>query len=187
MSNYLRAYIPGGTYFFTVVTHRRRAILTSDSARECLRKSIELTRKESHFDMPGFVLLPDHLHCLWTLPVGDQDFSIRWANIKRCFTKLWKIQGGADGPISASRKLHREAGVWQRRFWEHFIRDEDDFIQHLDYIHYNPIKHGLVERVCDWPYSSFHRCVRQGWYDVNWASGGECVPQFDRINEHMIE
>ena len=187
MSNYRRANIPGGTYFFTVVTHQRRPILSTDNARECLRKAIELTRQEHPFEMPGFVLLPDHLHCLWTLPVDDNDFSIRWANIKRRFTKLWKSQGGDDGPMSSSRARQGEAGIWQRRFWEHCIRDEDDFNQHLDYIHYNPVKHGLVERVSDWPYSSFHRCVRQGWYDPDWGSIGSSVPTFDRINEQMIE
>ena len=112
-------------------------------------------------------MLPDHLHAVWTLPAGDADFAVRWQLIKASFSRgLLR-----EEPVSASRSRKRERGIWQRRYWEHTLRDEDDFARHVDYIHFNPVKHGHVERVRDWQYSSFHRMVRLGVYPENWAGG----------------
>jgi putative transposase len=171
MPDYRRLYIPGGLYFFTLVTHRRRRFLTDALARECLRVSLDLTRKSLPFDLVAIVLLPDHLHTLWKLPDGDDDFSFRWKCIKEGFTKDYLGRGGTEAGRSPSRKRRQERSIWQRRFWEHAIRDEQDFERHMDYIHYNPVKHGLVERPFQWPYSSFHRYVKLGVYPENWGCG----------------
>ena len=122
--------------------------------------------------MEAWVLLPDHLHTIWTLPAEDDDFSVRWRQIKEIFTVGYLQAGGSEGWISLSRQKRAERGVWQRRFWEHTIRDEDDFIHHLDYLHYNPVKHGLVARVVDYPWSTFHRYVAAKMYPANWGQGG---------------
>jgi putative transposase len=116
------------------------------------------------------VLLPDHLHAIWTLPVGDTEYSKRWAWTKKEFSKEWLAAGGAEREISDSRYRRRQRGVWQRRFWEHAIRDENDYARHFDYIHWNPVKHELVKSVCDWPFSTFHRWVRRGVYSPRWGS-----------------
>jgi putative transposase len=173
MPNYRRATTPGAVYFFTVVTHRRRPILTRPDSVVTLREAIRDTRLTLPFEILAWVLLPDHLHCLWRLPVGDRDFSKRWGLIKAGFSK--RIAGTlpeTEGPIP-SRLAHRERAVWQRRFWEHQIRGEEDMRRHMDYIHYNPVRHGHVERVGDWPYSTFHRCVRQGVYPEAWGGCAE--------------
>jgi len=120
------------------------------------------------FTIEAAVVLPDHLHCLWTLPAGDDDFSTRWRQIKAGFSRA--LPRGE--PRSLSRQRQGERGVWQRRFWEHRVRDERDFEQHADYIHFNPVKHGLVERPVDWPYSSLHRWVRSGALPRDWGTGG---------------
>ncbi|MBN1888999.1 MAG: transposase, partial [Thermoflexales bacterium] len=111
---------------------------------------------------------PDHLHCIWTLPEDDSDFSIRWRLIKSAFTR--KCNMPQPTVLSSSRQHKGEQAVWQRRFWEHRIRDETDFIRHVEYIHYNPVKHSLVKAPRDWEYSSFHRFVREGAYDQAWGS-----------------
>jgi putative transposase len=169
MSNYRRANTSGACYFFTVVTFRRRPILTDDDCRIWLRNAISNTRKTHPFTIDAWVLLPDHLHCIWTLPVNDNDFSVRWNGIKRRFTRLAKHRFHKPEWVNASRQKHREATIWQRRFWEHQIRDDSDYQHHVDYIHYNPVKHGLVNSVVDWPYSSFHRFVKQGIYSTHWC------------------
>jgi putative transposase len=170
MPHYLRAVEPGGTFFFTVVTHERRPFLTHALARTCLRLSIEEVRASMPFEQLAFVLLPDHLHSIWRLPEGDADFSTRWARIKKDFSKMWRALGGKEGCQSPSKSKHRERAVWQRRFWEHLIRDERDLACHYDYIHYNPVKHGLVRCVADWPWSSFHRFVQHAVYEPCWGS-----------------
>jgi putative transposase len=116
------------------------------------------------------VLLPDHLHTIWTLPVGEVDYPGRWGAIKEAFTRAHLASGGCEGLASSSRRRHRERGVWQRRFWERTVRDEDDFVRCLDYIHWNPVKHGLVARPKDYPWSSFHGYVESGAYDPDWGS-----------------
>ncbi len=122
------------------------------------------------FTIDAFVLLPDHLHCLWTLPDGDRDFSKRWRLIKSYFSR--KCDDKYKHTASASRQKKKEQAVWQRRFWEHLIRDERDFARHVEYIHYNPVKHRLATAPKDWEYSSFHRYVRDGMYDLEWGAGG---------------
>ncbi len=162
MSNYLRTNTPGACYFFTVVTFRRRNILTDDECRFWLRDAVVNTRKRYPFMIDAWVLLPDHIHCIWTLPENDSDFSVRWNGIKRRFTQSAKHRFHKPEWINASKQKHREGAIWQRRFWEHQIRDDNDYQRHLDYIHYNPVKHGLVQSVKEWPHSTFHRYVNQG-------------------------
>jgi putative transposase len=171
MPNYRRNFIPGGTSFFTVVTHERRPILTSDLARSTLRHAMVEERQKRPFQMVASVLLPDHLHAIWTLPTGDEDFSMRWARIKSNFSRPYLEAGGLDGVRSRSRERHLERAIWQRRFWEHTCRDEDDLKRCVDYVHGNPVKHGLVESVIEYPWSTFHRFVREGEYDSGWGGG----------------
>lgn len=166
MSQYVRSNIEGGTYFFTIVTHQRRSILVQPHHVTLLREIIRNVKKQYPFSIDAWVLLPDHMHCIWTLPEGDRDFSKRIGLIKAGFSK----QASLDVATSTSRQKHRESEIWQRRFWEHAIRDEQDFRQHMDYVHFNPVKHGLVKRVADWPYSTFHRYVQQHVYPKDWGS-----------------
>jgi putative transposase len=174
MPDYRRQKIPGGTFFFTVVTFRRRPILTIPASRRLLRAAWLDVRERFPFITEAVCLLPDHLHCIWTLPEGEVDYSLRWKEIKRLFTKGYLSEIGAGDRRNASRLKRGEAAIWQRRFWEHVIRDQEDLNRHLDYLHYNPVKHGLVERVCEWPWSSFHRYVRREWYPPDW--GGDIDP-----------
>ena len=168
MPNYRRA-MEGNTFFFTVVTYQRKPILCHEKSRLLLRKIIRDVRQLYPFSAEAWVLLPDHMHCLWQLPEGDKDYSLRWGLIKKNFTKEAKIWLKTPEAIN-SRKKHREGTVWQRRFWEHMIRDEQDFSAHADYIHYNPVKHGLSKAPMDWTYSSFHRFVREGLYPKDWGA-----------------
>jgi len=168
MPNYRRARIPGATYFFTVATAQRRSLLTTAEAVAALRQSVVEVRRQLPFSIDAWVVLPDHMHAIWTLPAGDFDFSTRWGRIKAGFTRYC-------GKAHTSAPGHN-AGLWQPRFWEHLIRDEADFAAHMDYTHYNPVKHGYVGRVIDWPYSSFHRCVRQGIYAADWGGNEPHFP-----------
>lgn len=161
--DYRRAKIPGTSYFFTVVTEHRRPLLIEHIDR--LRAAFRHVREKRPFRMEAIVVLPDHLHTLWTLAEGDNDYSTRWMLIKRKFSS-----GLSAVPSNPSQASKREKGLWQRRFWEHCIRDQRDWRKHLDYIHYNPVKHGLITRVSDWPYSSFHRFVERGWYSEDWGA-----------------
>jgi putative transposase len=165
MPHYIRAYIPGACYFFTVaLLERRRHLLTEHI--DALREAFRTVRKGRPFSIDAIVVLPEHLHCIWTLPEGDADFSTRWRLIKARFAR--SLPGGERRSI---RRLDKgERAIWQRRFWEHVIRDEADLAGHVDYIHYNPVKHGWVRDVADWPYSSFHRYVRLGIYPSDWAA-----------------
>jgi putative transposase len=126
-------------------------------------------RQRWPFRIEAMVLLPDHLHANWSLPRGDTNYPTRWAWIKKEFTKTWLAGGGREHPTSASRRENRRRGVWQRRYWEHTVQDDLDFERHCDYIHYNPVKHGLVACPADWPYSSFHRFVKRGAYPPHWG------------------
>jgi putative transposase len=164
MTQYRRAKFPGGYYFFTVVTYRRRRFLADDLSRACLGSAWQNVRMDRPFDVVAFCLLPDHLHCLWRLPEGDNDFSQRWMLIKKGFTRRYLKAGGRECGQSLSRDKKRERGLWQRRFWEHQIRDEDDLHKHVDYIHYNPVKHGLVDTVENWPWSTYRKFVLEGFY-----------------------
>ena len=170
MSNYRRNYIPGGTYFFTCVTYRRWPILTSDLGRRCLREAVDKVRQRHPFSIMAIVLLPDHWHTIWTLPRGDAKYPLRWMRIKEEFTETWLRAGGGELSQSESRRRHRQRGVWHRRYWEHTVEDEDDLKRCVDYIHWNPCKHVAVSRVHDWPWSSFHRFVREGEYELDWGA-----------------
>ncbi len=166
---YRRVFVPGGTYFFTVVTFDRRKIFRDEQNVELLRQCFHRVRQRHPFKVDAAVILPDHFHMLWSLPEEDSDYDTRWRLIKSDFTRSW--EGTNDVPISASRKQKGERAVWQRRYWEHLIRDEADRIRHVEYIHYNPVKHGLVSAPVEWQYSSFHTYVRQGMYSVDWGAG----------------
>lgn len=165
MTNYRRNRTSGATYFFTVnLWDRRQSLLTEYI--DILRVAFRDVRIRHPFQIDGIVVLPDHIHVIWTLAEGDADYSKRWRLIKANFSRCL-----APGErTSLSRDSKAERGVWQRRYWEHTIRDDSDFAVHMDYIHYNPVKHGLVSRPSDWPYSSFHRLVRLGVYPPDWAS-----------------
>lgn len=158
--DYRRLYIPGGTYFFTVVTYRRRPIFSESRAVDLLRSAFTYTMTRYPFSIVANVIMPDHLHFMWTLPESDSNFSTRWRLIKSYFTRNWK--GNPSGEP-----------VWQNRFWEHNIHDDDDFACHIEYIHYNPVKHGLATAPHAWPYSSFRKFVDEGIYGENWGSNEE--------------
>lgn len=146
MSRYRRAAVPGASYFFTVVTERRQPILTDLAVRSALREAIVLVRQTLPFRIDGWVLLPDHLHAIWTLPEGDADFSNRWRLIKRHATRVCGSDYLRPELLTQRRSGKQYGTLWQHRFWEHLIRDERDFRQHMDYLHANPLKHGLVSR-----------------------------------------
>ena len=171
MPRYRRAFT-GTTYFFTLVTHRRRPILCDDAVRSALRRAIEQVRARLQFDTVAMVLMPDHLHCIWTLPDGDTNYSLRWSQIKHGVS--YTCRDLYEPVRSRSRQRQRAAPIWQRRFWEHQIRDQCDMERHVDYIHFNPVKHGLVAAACEWPYSTFGRYVREGGYQADWGGDPAC-------------
>ena len=173
MPNYRRALIPGGCFFFTVnLLNRRQTLLVDHIAR--LREAVAATRQSYPFTIDALVVLPDHLHAVWTLPTGDCDFSTRWRLIKSRFAKALPKQER----LNAVRVARSERGIWQRRFWEHLIRDEADYTRHVEYCYINPLKHRLVMRVQDWPYSSFHRDVRAGLFPADWGGDIEAIGEF---------
>jgi putative transposase len=166
MPDYRRSFVPGGCFFFTVaLADRRSSLLVDEVAR--LRQAYALTHATRPFTTLAICVLPDHLHALWTLPAHDSNYPQRWSLLKSSFSRGLPLAAR----LSQSQQHKREKGLWQRRYWEHQIRDGEDLQRHLDYLHYNPVKHGLVERVQDWPYSSFHRHVRQGLLPADWAGG----------------
>jgi putative transposase len=169
MPDYRRWYVPGGTYFFTVVTLHRRPILCTDVARRCLHEAIEKVRADRPFEMVSIVLMPDHLHMVWTLPPEDACYPIRLKQIKEEFTRRYMNAGGEEISPSQSRLRHGERGIWQRRYWEHTILEEENLKNCVDYVHWNPKKHAHVTNVRDWHWSSFHRYVTMGEYELNWG------------------
>lgn len=169
MSNYRRANTAGATYFFTVVTYHRRAFLCDEDVRDALKQAIHKVREKHPFTIEAWVLLPDHIHTIWTLPPNDANFALRWQLIKRYVTQSCGARLHNPQWMNASKTKHRESTLWQRRYWEHQIRDDLDYAKHMDYLNYNPVKHQLVKQVKDWPYSTFHRYVKQGVYGENWA------------------
>lgn len=171
MSDYRRAVVPGATYFFTQVTYLRQPILCNEDVRSTLRRAIRTVRIEQPFEIDAWVLLPDHLHCIWRLPYEDSDYSGRWARIKRLVTKECGERYYRPALMTPTKHTRRERTLWQRRFWEHMVRDENDLNRCRDYLHWNPVKHGYVSRVTDWPYSTFHRYVKQGAYPRDWGGG----------------
>lgn len=170
MPNYRRAQKPGGTFFFTLVTHLRQPIFADPGCRDLLRQAIEEVRGTHPFTIDAWVLLPDHLHCLWTLPDGDTDYSKRWGMIKARFTKTLN---------ATLAPATRRPTYWQKRFWEHCIRDDHDLRRHMDYTHYNPVKHGLTETAAAWPFSTFHRHVKTGTYPLDWAAPSTDLPDIE--------
>lgn len=160
MSNYRRAYFPGGIYFFTVVTFNRVPVFTNEDRVEVLRQAFRKVMAARPFQIDAMVILPEHLHCIWSMPEGDADYSSRWREIKKA----------ASRQISMTTNAHNERMVWQRRFWEHAIRDEEDWRKHVDYIHYNPVKHGLASSPGEWAWSSFGNAVSKGWYEKSWGA-----------------
>ncbi|MBV9757749.1 MAG: transposase [Alphaproteobacteria bacterium] len=166
MPDYRRNRVAGGTFFFTVnLLDRRSDLLVAQI--EALRAAVRSVRARSPFHIDAWVVLPDHMHCLWTLPDGDADFSSRWWAIKVAFSKSLP----AVEPRSPVRLRRGERGIWQRRYWEHTIRGERDYALHMDYVHFNPVKHGLASAPGDWPFSSFRRCVALGLYPPDWLGG----------------
>ena len=163
MSHYRRVIVPGGVYFFTAVTYQRRPIFSSPRSVAALRDALRQVQTARPFAIDAMVVLPDHLHCIWRLPEGDGDYPGRWREIKKA----------ASRRIASSTDKRGERQVWQRRFWEHLIRDDHDWRCHVAYIHYNPVKHGLADRPAAWPWSSFSRAVARGWHDPSW---GETEP-----------
>ena len=141
-----------------------------DIVLQALRQGIQRTRQTLPFKIEGWVLLPDHLHTIWTLPSDDDNYAARWGIIKRQVSKLHSSQWNNPEQISDSRSKRQESSFWQRRFWEHRIRDDLDFECHMDYLHWNPVKHGYVLKVADWPFSSFHRLVAEGIYPSDWGA-----------------
>lgn len=169
MTDYRRAYAPGATWFFTVNLAERQGNFLLVNHIDSLRVAFDYVKQRHPFRMDAVAILPDHLHCIWTLPPGNTDFSMRWNLLKGHFSRA--INKGER--VSVSRGKRRKRGIWQRRFWEHLIRDENDLNKHTDYIHWNPGKHGWAKRVADWPYSSFHKFVALGNYPENWGYDSE--------------
>jgi putative transposase len=168
MPDYRRCRIPGGCYFFTVNLLQRRGNTLLTDRIDLLRDAVRRVRRNRPFTIDAWVVLPDHLHAVWTLPPGDDDFSTRWRLIKTFF-----VRGlSATERLSRVRRENGERGIWQRRFWEHAIRTDADYRAHMDYVHFNPVKHGLVRAPAEWPYSTFRSCVRRGLYPLEWIGSG---------------
>jgi putative transposase len=165
--DYRRLWCKGGTYFFTVNLHQRHNNYLLTEHIDLLRHAVRQVKKVHPFIIHAWVVLPEHLHCIIELQQGDANFALRWRLIKLIFSRALPDTESR----CSSRKKRGERGIWQRRYWEHLIRDQSDFNAHLDYVHFNPVKHGWVNKVSDWPYSTFHVLVQQGLYSVDWAGG----------------
>ncbi|MDZ7748158.1 MAG: transposase [Halofilum sp. (in: g-proteobacteria)] len=173
MVRYRRNRVPGGTFFFTVALLDRRSDVLVRHVAE-LHASVAVERGRRPFRIDAYVVLPDHLHAVVTLPPADDDYAGRWRAVKSGFVRRLRKAG-----VVIPRNTRGESALWQRRFWEHTIRDESDYRRHVDYIHFNPVKHGLAVRVRDWPYSSFHRHVARGILPVDWADAPGAVAMPD--------
>jgi putative transposase len=167
---YRRVFVPGASYFFTLVTHQRSPIFSHASAVDLFRGVVRKVQAAHPFSLEAEVILPDHVHLLCSLPEGDFNYPMRLRLIKAAFTRAFLRQHHPIAQRSHSSTKQREQAVWQRRYWEHTIRDQNDFQAHLDYIHINPVKHGLVVAARDWPHSSFHAWVKRGAYEISWGS-----------------
>jgi putative transposase len=173
--DYRRIWHKGGTYFFTVnCLHRKGNTLLVDHIQS-LRDAVKHVQAKYPFKIHAWVVLPDHLHCILELPQDDADYATRWRLIK---TKLSKLIDKTEY-INQTRLLRKERGIWQRRYWAHLITDEQDYRVHMDYVHINPLKHGLVAQVSDWPYSTFHKHVEQKNYPKDWAGNAEFALDYD--------
>ena len=179
---YRRAIMAGATYFFTVNLAERRAVSLTQHI-DLLRGVIHRVKIAHPFHIDAMVVLPDHIHAMWTLPENDADYPMRWSLIKAGFSRGL----GKTERINESRQSKRERGVsrkrdkWQRRYWEHLIRNDRDYAAHVDYIHINPVKHGYVIRAVDWPHSSIHRYIESGWLAADWAVDPDDIGDFGEI------
>jgi len=182
--NFRRAYVPGGSFFFTLVTYNRARIFADETAQKLLGNAIRDCQADWPFEINALVLLPDHLHAIWSLPRGDTKYSARWSMIKGKFTQDWLAAGGTEQTISDAQQSENRRGVWQPRFWEHTLEDADDFERHFDYAHFNPVKHRYVQYPHQWPCSTFHRWVKAGVYPANWATEPDAKR---RLNLHNME
>jgi len=182
MPDYRRNRVPGGTFFFTVNLRDRSAGLLATHV-DALRAAVRQVRDGAPFHADAWVILPDHMHCLWTLPEGDADYPGRWKAIKILFSKSLP-KSETRSPVMLRRG---ERGIWQRRYWEHTIRDERDYAAHMDYIHFNPVNHGYVKHAADWPYSTFRRCVIRGIYDLDWDASEDDVAAMEDMGERPLD
>lgn len=187
MPNYRRRFMPHATYFLTIVTYRRAQLFKHTFAREILRKAIDLCQTRYPFEIPAIVLLPDHFHLMIHLPDGDVNYPMRMGFIKKEFTKEYLAFGGMEKETTMGQKRQGRRGVLQPRYYEHTVESETDYENHFHYIHFNPVKHGLVQHVYEWPYSSFHRYVKAGVYSKLWACGPELIKKFDAIGKKAGE
>ncbi|MEM6255485.1 MAG: transposase [Cyanobacteria bacterium P01_D01_bin.156] len=183
MPNYRRAYIPGSTIFLTWVTHRRAPLFKDSDNVTRFRQAVRQTKAEAPFEIVAAAILPDHIHFIWTLPDDDSNYSKRVGRIKVLFTRALRGKGAQSFEISESRWKHRESDVWQRRFWEHTIRAEEELAHYLDYVHYNPVKHGWVSCPHQWPHSSFQKWINEGHYQRDW--GCQCSEKKIEIGEFL--
>lgn len=164
---YRRFYRQGSLYFFTVVTYQRRPILTNPDVMPVLKTAFKTVRQKYPFKIEALVILPDHLHTIWQMPENDADFSTRWNQIKRYVSHHCRHYDNLAKTANEIKK--RQSSIWQQRFWEHCIRDDEDFANCMDYIHFNPVKHGYAKAAKDWPFSTFHKYVKQGIYPEDWG------------------
>lgn len=187
MPEFRRYFVPGGTYFFTLVTAGRKPLFGQEETRTLLGRIMREERKNAPFETVAIVLLPDHLHAIWTLPPGDEDYSSRWQGIKAKFTSGRLASGWKEQKVTSGYERQRRRSVWQPRFMEHTIRDEQDLHHHADYVHYNPVKHGHVRSPKDWAWSSFHRYVQSGDYPIDWGCQHKPPHGFGGIDESLLE
>lgn len=183
MPNYHRVHIKGSTIFITMVSYNRTPIFLNSAARTILHDAWKYTSKKFPFNTNAICLLPDHIHALITLPENDDDYPLRIKEIKRFFTRVYLSRFREVHQRTPSHYDKQESTIWQRRYWEHTIRDEQDYQNHFDYIHYNPVKHGLVNNVSAWEWSSFHQYVDQGVYDPDWGIGFETPNDQNKFGE----
>ncbi len=169
MPEYRRSWVQGGTFFFTLVTYNRNPIFSSNTNFQLFLKTWNDVQSLHPFESIAACVLPDHIHAIWKLPEDDADYPMRWKEIKRLFTQEYNRNNQKGMVRSQSQQIQGEATIWHRRYWEHTIRDQDDLNAHIDYVHINPLKHGLVNMVKEWPWSSFHRYVRMGIYPSDWG------------------
>ena len=180
---YRRVKVEGARYFFTLVTHQRRPLFRSSEVVGMLEDAIERIRSRHPFDVDAQVVLPDHLHAIWQMPEHDANYAMRWRLIKEAFTRAYVERTGAPERSDVERE-RGERNVWQRRFWEHFIRDDRDFAAHRDYIHLNPVQHGLTSSPVSWPHSTFHKWLERGVYEPTWGTNERpALPEWARRHE----
>ncbi|NMF83308.1 transposase [Nodosilinea sp. P-1105] len=186
MPTYRRIFTPGGAVFLTLVTFKRQPIFAEPNHVQLLRKAVSTMKAEMPFDVTAAVILPDHIHFVWNLPQEDGNYSRRVGRLKILFTQFLRGKNSLPQDVGPSRQKHRESDVWKRRFWEYTLRDEEDWAQHLNYLHYNPVKHGLARCPHQWEYSSFRRFVGEGFYGMDWGCqcGGKAI-EMNRFEQDL--